>query len=119
LLLSTDCRAGVFKVTLPHRKRLCIALGLRFKVGESSFAPTARPTRGFRAYYRIVGTLDDEIRRDPERESTADYCISIADRDRGVTGSRPHETDITHRGTDIDEDIADTGDSTPKSVGTR
>ncbi|GJY68468.1 hypothetical protein Tco_0471450 [Tanacetum coccineum] len=49
---------------------MCIALGLRFKVGESSFAPTARPTRGFRAYYRIVGTLDDEIRRDPEREDT-------------------------------------------------
>nr|GEV36060.1 hypothetical protein [Tanacetum cinerariifolium] len=49
-------------------KRLCIALGLRFEVGESSSAPTARPTGGFRADYRFVGTLDDEIRRDPERE---------------------------------------------------
>ncbi|GJY09065.1 hypothetical protein Tco_0377250 [Tanacetum coccineum] len=68
LLPSTDCRAGVSEVTLPPRKRLCIALGLRFEVGESSSAPTARPTRGFRADYGFVGTLDDEIRRDPERE---------------------------------------------------
>ncbi|GJZ78952.1 putative reverse transcriptase domain-containing protein [Tanacetum coccineum] len=30
--------------------------------------PTARPTRGFRADYGFVGTLDDEIRRGPERE---------------------------------------------------
>ncbi|GJS09339.1 putative reverse transcriptase domain-containing protein [Tanacetum coccineum] len=67
LLPSTDCRAGVFEVTLPPRKRLCIALGPRYKVGKSSFAPTARPTRSFRADYRFVGTLDDEIRRDPER----------------------------------------------------
>ncbi|GJU90049.1 hypothetical protein Tco_1302472, partial [Tanacetum coccineum] len=40
--------AGVSKVTLPPRKRLCIALGLRYEVGESSSAPTARPTGGFR-----------------------------------------------------------------------
>ncbi|GKB44116.1 hypothetical protein Tco_0889058, partial [Tanacetum coccineum] len=41
---------------------------LRYGVGESSSVPTARPTRGFRADYRFVSTLDDEIRRDPERE---------------------------------------------------
>ncbi|GKC36560.1 hypothetical protein Tco_1048944 [Tanacetum coccineum] len=41
---------------------------LRFKVGESSSTPTARPTIGFRADYRFVGTLDDKIRQDPERE---------------------------------------------------
>ncbi|GKB84262.1 putative reverse transcriptase domain-containing protein [Tanacetum coccineum] len=68
LLPSTSRRADVFEVTLPSRKRLCIALGLRFKVGESSFAPTAKPTGGFIADYGFVGTLDDEIRRDPERE---------------------------------------------------
>ncbi|GJT02388.1 hypothetical protein Tco_0823557 [Tanacetum coccineum] len=67
LLPSTDCRAGVSEVTLPPRKRLCIALGPRYEVGESSSAPTARPTGGFRADYGFVGTLDDEIRRDPER----------------------------------------------------
>ncbi|GKE37472.1 hypothetical protein Tco_1460877 [Tanacetum coccineum] len=67
LLPSTDYRAGVFEVTLPPRKRLCIALGMRDKVGESSSAPTTRPTGGFRTDYGFVGTLDDEIRRDPER----------------------------------------------------
>ncbi|GKB32110.1 hypothetical protein Tco_0871511, partial [Tanacetum coccineum] len=61
-LPSIVCRAGVFEVTLLPRKRLCFALGPRYEVGESSFAPTARPTRGFRADYRFVGTLDDEIR---------------------------------------------------------
>ncbi|GKC54547.1 hypothetical protein Tco_1077292 [Tanacetum coccineum] len=68
LLPSTDCRAGVFEVTLPPRKRLYIALGLRFEVGESSSTPNARPTRGFRVDYVFVGTLDDEIRRYFERE---------------------------------------------------
>ncbi|GJY46636.1 hypothetical protein Tco_0435699 [Tanacetum coccineum] len=70
LLPFTVCRASVSKVTLPPRKRLCIALGPRFKVGKSSSAPTARPTRGFRANYGFVSTLDDEIRRDPERKDT-------------------------------------------------
>ncbi|GKD01166.1 hypothetical protein Tco_1171440, partial [Tanacetum coccineum] len=67
LLPSTDCRAGVSEVSLLPRKRLCIALGPRYEVGESSYAPTARPTGGFRVDYRFVATLDDEIRRDPKR----------------------------------------------------
>ncbi|GKF29382.1 hypothetical protein Tco_0095724 [Tanacetum coccineum] len=46
LLPSTDYRARVSKVTLPPRKRLYIAL----------------------ADYGFVATLDDEIKRDPERE---------------------------------------------------
>ncbi|GKF56752.1 hypothetical protein Tco_0167092, partial [Tanacetum coccineum] len=41
---------------------------LRFEVGESSSAPTARPTGGFRSDYGFFGTLDDEIRQDPKRE---------------------------------------------------
>nr|GEV28608.1 putative reverse transcriptase domain-containing protein [Tanacetum cinerariifolium] len=68
LLPSTSHRLDILEVTLLPQKRLCIALGLRFKVEESSSAPTARPTGGFRANYRFVGTLDDEIRRYPERE---------------------------------------------------
>ncbi|GKC20029.1 putative reverse transcriptase domain-containing protein [Tanacetum coccineum] len=68
LLSSTDCRAGVFKVTLPPQKRLCITLGSRFEVGESSSAPTARATREFRRNYGFIATLDDEIRRDLERD---------------------------------------------------
>ncbi|GJZ11711.1 hypothetical protein Tco_0546470 [Tanacetum coccineum] len=68
LLPSTNYRADVPEVTLPPRNRLCIAPGPRYEVGESSFAPTARPTGGFRADYGFVGTLDAEIRRDPDRE---------------------------------------------------
>ncbi|GJY60809.1 hypothetical protein Tco_0461466 [Tanacetum coccineum] len=64
LLPSTVCRKGVSEVTLPPRKRLCIALGPRYEVGDSSSAPTARPTGGFRVDYGFVGTLDDEIRQD-------------------------------------------------------
>ncbi|GJV54767.1 putative reverse transcriptase domain-containing protein [Tanacetum coccineum] len=67
LLPSTDHRADMPEVCLPPRKRLCIALGPRYEVDKSSSAPTARPTRGFRADYGFVATLDDEIRRDPER----------------------------------------------------
>ncbi|GJW45732.1 hypothetical protein Tco_0077378 [Tanacetum coccineum] len=77
LLPSTVCRAGVSEVTLPPQKRLCIALGLRFEVGESSSAPTARPTGGFRANYGFVGTLDDEIRRDPKRERMTDFVTTV------------------------------------------
>ncbi|GJR36278.1 retrovirus-related pol polyprotein from transposon TNT 1-94 [Tanacetum coccineum] len=35
---------------------------------ESSYAATARPAGGLRAYYGFVATIDREIRHDPERE---------------------------------------------------
>ncbi|GKE13198.1 hypothetical protein Tco_1416749, partial [Tanacetum coccineum] len=79
LLPSTDCRAGVFEVTLPPQKRLCIALGPRFEVSKSSSTPIAGPTRGFRADYGFVGTLDDEIRRDLEREDTNEIYRRLDD----------------------------------------
>ncbi|GJW46126.1 hypothetical protein Tco_0077772 [Tanacetum coccineum] len=63
LLPSTNYRVDVLEVTLPPRKRLCIALGTRYEVEESSSAPTTRPTRGFRADYGFVGTLDVKIRQ--------------------------------------------------------
>nr|GEX09923.1 hypothetical protein [Tanacetum cinerariifolium] len=56
------------KVTLPPRKKLGIALGHRYEVGESSSAAAARPARGLRADYDFVSTMDREIMRDPERE---------------------------------------------------
>ncbi|GKC35520.1 hypothetical protein Tco_1047904 [Tanacetum coccineum] len=64
LLPSTDCRADVLKVMLPPRKRLYIAPGPRYEIGECSYAPTARPTIGFRADYghdtdEVYGRLDD------------------------------------------------------------
>ncbi|GJX87929.1 reverse transcriptase domain-containing protein [Tanacetum coccineum] len=68
LLPSTNHRADKPKVGLPPRKRLCIALGPRYEVGESSSAPAARPTGGFRANYGFFATLDREIRRDPKRD---------------------------------------------------
>ncbi|GKC66353.1 hypothetical protein Tco_1098951, partial [Tanacetum coccineum] len=68
LLPSTDRRADVLDAVFPPRKRLCIAPGPRFEVGESSSAAAARSTGGFRVDYGFVGTLDAEIRRDPDRE---------------------------------------------------
>nr|GEZ63044.1 reverse transcriptase domain-containing protein [Tanacetum cinerariifolium] len=59
---DTTIRADAPKVMFPSRKSLCIALDPRFEVEECSSAPTARPTRGFRADYGFVGTLDVEIR---------------------------------------------------------
>nr|GFC42935.1 hypothetical protein [Tanacetum cinerariifolium] len=56
------------EVTLPPRKRLDIALGPRYKVGESSSAAAARPAGGFKADYNFVATVDREIMCDPERE---------------------------------------------------
>nr|GFC50171.1 hypothetical protein [Tanacetum cinerariifolium] len=53
------------------QKRLGIALGPRYEVGESSSAAAARPTGGLRADYGFVATVDREIMRDPEREGLA------------------------------------------------
>ncbi|GKB28895.1 hypothetical protein Tco_0868296 [Tanacetum coccineum] len=66
-LLSIDHRADIPEVILPPQKRLGIALGPRYEVGESSYAPTARPPGGFRADYGFVATIDKEIMRDLER----------------------------------------------------
>ncbi|GKC62324.1 hypothetical protein Tco_1094922, partial [Tanacetum coccineum] len=67
-LLSTDRREDRPEVTLPPRKRLGIALGPAYEVGESSSTAAARPAGGPRADYGCVATMDREIRRDPERE---------------------------------------------------
>ncbi|GJT81827.1 putative reverse transcriptase domain-containing protein [Tanacetum coccineum] len=56
------------EVTLLPRKRLGIALGPRYEVGESSSAATARPTGGLRTDYGFVSTMDRETRRDLERD---------------------------------------------------
>ncbi|GJZ57202.1 putative reverse transcriptase domain-containing protein [Tanacetum coccineum] len=90
LLPSTDRRADRPKVCLPPRKRLCIAQGLRYKVGESSSAPTARPSGGFREDYGFVAILDDEIRRDSERDDTDEIYGRLDDvqDDRSLMSSR-------------------------------
>ncbi|GJS01178.1 hypothetical protein Tco_0317686 [Tanacetum coccineum] len=67
LLPSASRREDIPEVTLPPRKRLSIALGPRYKVGESLSAAATRPSRGLRADYGFVATMDREIRRDLER----------------------------------------------------
>nr|GEW32596.1 hypothetical protein [Tanacetum cinerariifolium] len=56
------------EVTLPPRKRLGIALGPRYEVGESSSTAAARTAGGLRVDYSFVATMDREIRRDRQRE---------------------------------------------------
>ncbi|GJX22252.1 hypothetical protein Tco_0226697 [Tanacetum coccineum] len=68
LFAKTAPSEDVRKACLPPQKRLCFAFGLRYKVGESSSAPTARPDVDVRRDYGFIATLDDEIMRDPERD---------------------------------------------------
>nr|GEW50908.1 hypothetical protein [Tanacetum cinerariifolium] len=56
-LPSMRHKADVPEVTLPPRKRLCIALGPRYEVSESSSAAAARPTGG------VLATDDTELGR--------------------------------------------------------
>ncbi|GKA15068.1 hypothetical protein Tco_0694815 [Tanacetum coccineum] len=56
------------EVTLPPRKRLGIALSLRYKIRERSSVAAARPAGGHRVAYGFVGTMDREIRCDLERD---------------------------------------------------
>ncbi|GJY68746.1 hypothetical protein Tco_0471728 [Tanacetum coccineum] len=78
-LPSTNSRSDVPEAVLPPQKRLCIAPGPRFEVEESSSAAAARSTRGFRADYGFVGTLDAKIRHDPDREDTYEICRRLDD----------------------------------------
>ncbi|GKA99000.1 putative reverse transcriptase domain-containing protein, partial [Tanacetum coccineum] len=73
LLPSTNNREDRPEVTLPPRKRLGITLGSRYEVRESSSAAAARPTRGLRADYGFVATMDREIRRDLERDRMTEF----------------------------------------------
>nr|GFC26180.1 hypothetical protein [Tanacetum cinerariifolium] len=67
-LPSASRRKDRPEVTLPPQKRLGIALGPKYEVGESSSTAAARPAGGLRADYGFVTTMDREIMRDPERE---------------------------------------------------
>nr|GEZ53902.1 hypothetical protein [Tanacetum cinerariifolium] len=73
---SASHREDIPEVTLPPQKRLDIALGPRYKVGESSSAAAARPAGGLRVDYGFVATVDREIMRDPEREREVGYRIT-------------------------------------------
>ncbi|GKE43815.1 hypothetical protein Tco_1471099 [Tanacetum coccineum] len=58
-----DRREDILEAKLPPCKRLCLtAPTSRYKVGESSTV-VPRPTRGHRADYGFIHTMDAEIRR--------------------------------------------------------
>ncbi|GKB43694.1 hypothetical protein Tco_0888636 [Tanacetum coccineum] len=59
--------------TSPLSYPICIALGPRYKIGESSSAAAARPTGGLKADYGFVATMDREIRRDLERDRMTEF----------------------------------------------
>ncbi|GJR60970.1 hypothetical protein Tco_1503132 [Tanacetum coccineum] len=89
-------------VCLQPRKRLCTALGPRYEIEESSSAPTARPTGGFRADYGFVANLDDEIRRDPERDVGYGIIDTWDEMLEGMPGApATDETELGQRLTDF------------------
>ncbi|GJX14173.1 hypothetical protein Tco_0205931 [Tanacetum coccineum] len=102
LLPSTDHREDRLEVCLPPWKRICIALGPRYAVGESSSAPAARPNGGFRADYGFVATLDREIRRDPERDVGYGITDAWDEMLEGMPGAPANdETELGRRMTNL------------------
>nr|GEW58511.1 hypothetical protein [Tanacetum cinerariifolium] len=77
-LSEHDRKADILEAVLPPHKRLCLALGPRFKVRESSSSAAARPIGGYRADYGFIGTRYAEFRRDWVREMG--YGITNDDR---------------------------------------
>nr|GFC63778.1 hypothetical protein [Tanacetum cinerariifolium] len=78
----------------PPQKRLDIALGPRYEVGESSSAAGARPAGDFREDYVFVATVDRDIMRDPEREvgyGITDYWDEIVETLQGAPVSTDTE----------------------------
>nr|GFB10029.1 hypothetical protein [Tanacetum cinerariifolium] len=95
-LPSASRREDTPEVTLPPQKRLGIALGPRYEVGESSSAAAARPAGGLRANYGFVATMDREIMRDPEREvgyGITDSCDEIVETLQGAPVSTDTKLD--------------------------
>ncbi|GKD58244.1 putative reverse transcriptase domain-containing protein, partial [Tanacetum coccineum] len=93
LLPFTNRKKDILEVTLPPRKRLGIALGPRYEVGESSSAAAARPAGGLRMDYGFVATMDRDIRRDLERYvgyGITDSCDEIVEAMQGT----PVVTDV-------------------------
>nr|GEZ85477.1 putative reverse transcriptase domain-containing protein [Tanacetum cinerariifolium] len=92
-LPSASRREDRPEVTLPPQKRLGIALGPRYEVGESSSAVAARPAGGLRADYGFIATIDKEIMHDPKREMTEIRKLHAADRRRQTMISELLRTD--------------------------
>nr|GFB76793.1 hypothetical protein [Tanacetum cinerariifolium] len=92
-LPSASLREDRTEVTLPPRKRIGIALGPGYEIGESSSTATARPAGGLRANYSFVATMDREIMCDPVRESERQLLagrLNMLFRDRRVHAYTHH-----------------------------
>ncbi|GKF33903.1 hypothetical protein Tco_0107103, partial [Tanacetum coccineum] len=135
-LLSNNRREDRLEVTLPPRKRLGIALGPAYEVGESSFAAAARPTGGLMVDYGFVATMDREIRRDLERDvgygitDSWDEIVEVMqgtpvvtnveiDGDYRDAGGRSQEAEAVHKGTEADEETTDSDGRVIETAGTR
>nr|GFB48280.1 hypothetical protein [Tanacetum cinerariifolium] len=80
------------EVTLPPQKRLGIALGPGYEVGESLSADAAaRPAGGLRADYGFVATMDREIMRDPERGTVTALQGQVIALQAQVTALQGHQ----------------------------
>ncbi|GKC03152.1 putative reverse transcriptase domain-containing protein, partial [Tanacetum coccineum] len=116
LLPSTNHREDRPEVTLPPQKRLGIALGPTYEVGESSSAAAARPA-GDEIVEAMQGTLvvtevtefsqrmtefETRVRQDTNEICTRGYVatyhnVSSAGSDYRATGSRPQEVGGDYR----------------------
>ncbi|GKD22026.1 putative reverse transcriptase domain-containing protein, partial [Tanacetum coccineum] len=106
-LLCTNRREDRPEVTLPPRKRLDIALGPAYEVGESSSAATARPAGGLREDYVFVATMDREIRHDLERDVGYGITNSWDEIIEAMQGTLITGGKAAHRGTKADKETSD------------
>ncbi|GJS43480.1 hypothetical protein Tco_0568523 [Tanacetum coccineum] len=84
--------------SVEHEKRLCIALGPKYEVGECSSAPTARPTRGFIEDYGFVGTLDAKIRHLCDLDKEIGYGFTDVREDPDEIAEEITVTDVAELG---------------------
>nr|GEY88144.1 hypothetical protein [Tanacetum cinerariifolium] len=90
-LPSASRREDRLEITLPPRKRLGIALGPGYEIGESSFASAARPAGGLKADYGFVATMDREIRQREVRYGITDSWDEIVETLEGAPVSTDTE----------------------------
>nr|GFB72647.1 hypothetical protein [Tanacetum cinerariifolium] len=81
------------EVTLPPWKRLGIALGPGYEVGESSYAAAARPAGGLKVDYDFFAIMDRESKRDPKREVGYGITDSWDEIDMSWTGLHEFKDD--------------------------
>ncbi|GKC28927.1 hypothetical protein Tco_1036221 [Tanacetum coccineum] len=127
-LLSTDRREDRPEVTLPPRKRLGIALGPAYEVGESLSAAAARPAGVLGQLW--LGDTDEIYTRLDDEQSGRQLLagrLNMLFRDRRAhahgdyrdAGGRSQEAEAAHRGTEADKETSDSDDRVRETAGTR